>query len=929
MRSRHVIALFPVLLLATAVQAAPQGYAPLPPPSNSLPLVPTPQLLLPLLRDIPDAAGADGMLVVLASPTTTPITEPLPNRITSLRFIARALGKQVITAGGVSTLAPLTMPVIEAHPPAANIYAGLRPGEALKALLATFTPAQWQQIGSAYGIGPRDLAGEQVRLWERLMPTHLQLREEKAELVSGVWQPKESTQTSIQNMSAIRLRLNKTVEFELAMGNSTNYSYSGNPYGTYNRTGPVSYSMSRYDDSAVSPAANTAFGVALVPDRRARLKVGAVDFTASALNVVVPLARLSAGTDGTEAPTIGDLLRQITKTTGVEFVADRRVRDLPIYVRGDARAGDLLMALAWSVSGVFRKIEPATVGGDTAPLYLLTDDIEGIGTRVARLADWGEEAAARRQKFMEGTASAAAKSHPLQYLSFAREDRFALSDTLSEHIEDVLLATRDAEAPVVAMDALPPALQEMFLKYAADSRSKVNRIRIGEALGAYLIVPEAGGVAVRDDWLSGELTRQYLQELAQSPPAPAPKPVPPLPAPDMKAGFQQPWLAGQRRILIVRPPADDTEAVAPVMQEAARRGFTDVWVEVGLSDPAASGRLLEKTTLAAAAARKSGARRITVAGVVRLLKNSGVSGETEHNLLGETGDEFAVRHDSPTAPPSDRYTYDGYRGWVVPDQADLQKRLAELVAAAPDLALLALRDGSAPGWIGTGNPSARVLPLGGLGYTPSVRRQFLRARGIDPIDIPDPVNAFQNMMWDIGFFREHTGGDPNNTSDYNVVDGMQVLRSASEIPRLAWQEFLKKQNDALLADIFRSVHKSRPSLPLYIDDRTSGYTHSWAWNDYFGSWDAADRLPQNGVAVFGQPAWTTARAVSKKVFFHWRRWWLAHPNNKEEFAQGVVIAALSSPPGLWDGVVIDLAEDIPTADLLGLLQALPAIPPGK
>jgi len=934
--------LLPLLLTAGG---APPAVAQEPPSAPVAAGSPSTLLVLPLLRGLPDT---EGTLVVLAPTAPLPVAEPLPERVTSLRTIARSFGKQVVAVGSVSTLAPLTMPVITTRPGAANFYTEAGPGAVVQALLATLTPAQWQIVCSVGGIGAHDLTDDQQPLWDALLPEHMQLQKyhEKGDIPGVIVQSVDgdTPMIDIRDRSAVRLRVNKTVDFHLAAVGSDNTSYNGNPYFLSEGDGYNVWSYSvdpnggKILGGLFNPAGrplNSAYGVPLVTYPPARLKDGAIDFAAASLNGSVALTDLSDRAASATPPTVGELLTRISLTTGVEFVADRRVRDLPLYIRGDsARTGDLLKILAWSVSGAFRKVPPATVGTDTTPLYLLTDNVEGIGARVAQLAAWAENAEMQKQRLMNRAPAMTAKNDPLRYLAFAPDDRFALSEALSGQVESLWRKNKNAEPPKVAWSDLSPELQTGIQKFVNAVQNggkslRTDALRVGEEMCAYLIFPEAGGVAVKSPDLSTVIHGRYLQEIAADPSV-TPPPTPPAPVdPLMKRGMLAPSLSGQRHILIVR--AADAEGAITVTREAARHGFTDLWLEVGLSDPAASGRLLQAVTRASSAIPSVSGRPVTIGGVVRLLKNSGVSGEPDRNILGETGAEYADREMPTHADPGEAVVYQqiygGYRDWVVPDEADLQKRLVALIAAAPDLPELALRAGSTPGWAGVKEGGEGVQPCAGLGYTSTVRRQFLRDQGIDPIDIPDRVPYFDNVRWDIGFFVERNAGDGDNNGDFRSVNGRAMLRSEKDVPRLAWWGYRKRRNDALLAGIFQTLRKRRPELPLYLDNRISSYAHMWT--DWFGSWEAADRVPDTGMFLFDAAIRANSRGTSKKIFLHWRRWMGFGENEQDRFETGVRFIALQAVQPLWDGAVIDLAEDIPTADVLHLLQALPARAPSE
>ena len=187
------------------------------------------------------------------------------------------------------------------------------------------------------------------------------------------------------------------------------------------------------------------------------------------------------------------MIARINRETRLQFVADRRVRDLPVYFRGDsARSGDLLQAFARSVCGTFRKIPPSAPGEPT--LYLLTCDRDGVGAQVARLAQWGEKAEDAKRALEDKTGAQVAKTHPLSYLSFAADDPYAISPAQSETLESRWAKEEYAEAPQVKWEDMSPQLQQGIRDYQQSVVSlgwniRTDRVRIGEQLTASLIIP--------------------------------------------------------------------------------------------------------------------------------------------------------------------------------------------------------------------------------------------------------------------------------------------------------------------------------------------------------------------------------------------------------------------------------------------------------
>jgi hypothetical protein len=127
------------------------------------------------------------------------------------------------------------------------------------------------------------------------------------------------------------------------------------------------------------PGGEAAFA-ARVPSRA---KPSQLAFDAPALDVRVSLVG---------AQTVDDLVGRVAKATGLELFADQRVGRLPVWTKGNAaRAGDLLEALARAITGAWRQVTPAAPGTNR-PVYVLADDVVGIGVRYARLWEWERDA---------------------------------------------------------------------------------------------------------------------------------------------------------------------------------------------------------------------------------------------------------------------------------------------------------------------------------------------------------------------------------------------------------------------------------------------------------------------------------------------------------------------------------------------------------
>ena len=311
-----------------------------------------------------------------------------------------------------------------------------------------------------------------------------------------------------------------------------------------------------------------------------------------------------------------------------------------------------------------------------------------------------------------------------------------------------------------------------------------------------------------------------------------------------------------------------------------------------------------------------------------MYKGGGLPGEPERNILGETGEAYRTRELKRYATDAhpDWYAdaFDGSVGWTSPppEVSALAARLRPIVTV-PGLAALTLRATGGPGWTGIRPGGDGLMTNGALGYTLSERRAFLAFYGVDPIDIPDQQYLLREIPWNLGPFTEHDG-----QGEYRIENARMVLRPASEVPRLAWQAFRAGESARLLADIYAALRSAH--LPLFLDDRASAYTD--AHTEWFGSWDAGDRLPNNPIFSIDSEGRAAARAASRTVIARWGRRWTparaARSGAAADFARQAADAARGHLPPAWDGMALDLSA-LPTGDTLRLLDTLPEVGPGK
>lgn len=136
------------------------------------------------------------------------------------------------------------------------------------------------------------------------------------------------------------------------------------------------FDATRTAATAARPTTESAFGTVVRQTIPSRPKAGQINFAAPALDKPMLLA---------DAKTLGELVQRAAKATGIALHADFRYKDAAVFVRDagkPVRTGDVLQTLALAVGGTWRRVENN--------LYVLTEDVEGLGVRVTRLEDWAE-----------------------------------------------------------------------------------------------------------------------------------------------------------------------------------------------------------------------------------------------------------------------------------------------------------------------------------------------------------------------------------------------------------------------------------------------------------------------------------------------------------------------------------------------------------
>jgi len=300
-------------------------------------------------------------LTVDAAKVSLPPSAVVPGDRVTAQEVGALYGQATQPFGSVLAIAPPTITVVYAPPETPNPYDGMPPGQVMKLLAQTFTPAQWKAFMSPAGVAYADMAGDtQPPLFRALFPDgHLKLIQDNP---TGENDPKTQRDLSGDALLSAHLRLGSITSLALQMQDNP----SGHMFvdGMRPQDAPPRYLMMNSQTREV----NKEYGALVRETIPNAPKPGELAFDDPALQAAVPLANIK---------TVDDLVTRIGLTTHREIYADPRygsrlVTLAPSSTPQSAPAADLLQALALCVGGTYRHVGPA---------YVLTDDVVGLGTK--------------------------------------------------------------------------------------------------------------------------------------------------------------------------------------------------------------------------------------------------------------------------------------------------------------------------------------------------------------------------------------------------------------------------------------------------------------------------------------------------------------------------------------------------------------------
>ena len=809
--------------------------------------------------------------------------QPDANGAMRLPDVAAYFDRRIARAGSLTVLAPTQTTVLATRLPAPDIYADLSLTDKLRRLQATLSPEQWRLVGSSQGLGIGDLKGPQRAIFASLLPDPLLL----TRTVSKNGYDTQTGNPSPLNLSPaqkknVRLTLYRTLSWSYTTIDPKRGGSIGIGTGAATDAEGVETVSLFQPFSSMFGAEGTLFGAAVksvVPDRP---KPSDIAYDSSALDkTVVP----------NDAKTVGDLINAVKEKTGAVLFCDIRTRDLPIHTVGNqaVRTGDALQAVALAVSGTFRKVQD----GNTSA-YVLTDDLEGLGTRQVRIAEWAQAASALRKAGEVAVSEAMAKVSAQtigNYVQWRPGDPNAPSESLAAQIENFrtgkIAPTTIDNKPDTSDNAfwasvsdLPQTAQNAVAQAATSWKKSIeeaqqrgenvtnrlplreDKVRVQVQTGLGFLVPGVGLVQTnrvqtgRPQELLAPVApvRPPVSEGRTNPNGNAAPPAAPAPEPPFYLGIKE-----TRALLVALPPNQD--AAQKTVSAAKAHGFNQLWVELPTSqtDGANANKPLADTI---AAAEAEGIRVQAVVRVLRRPSGSVANLPRDTNIVGETLTQWATRRTELLKNGSSTSLYDyemRQRENFLREAKDEEKQGDYLDAASPvetavfsqlqnlaqteHLAGIVVRGISPPGSDNTRFSyweASSLRPIAGdFGYTPARRLAFLQETGVDPIDLSPLSNGMLSMGGALPraslILPQFPDYGTNGNSLY--MNGTTGDKLGAKNSLAQWDAFRQKETNAFWNRLRQKGVVSFPGVPLL---RLSGQTSTGSGSGqiaWAGAWD--------------------------------------------------------------------------------------------
>ena len=793
---------------------------------------PRPVTLADALAAMPDASVADGSVVLTVgpgqvTPTPPPADAPPGSAVVQTpQTLAEQYGRSLQVFSHVTALAPPAMTVLNRDPALASLPLGRLAGQHPETyLLGSMTPAQLRQAGAA-GLAYADMTPDQQSLIHALLPEPLEIvptslaehQLDKAQRAAYDGQIKKVSGNEL--FGALRFHAYLTAHFYVHAPVGFGI---GDTQDLVPSTGAYKLPFGGYGNMESRGKSTETILKADVPNAP---KPGDILWNRRDLERTISVAGLT---------TVDALVQRLGSAAHLELYADPHYAALPVLARGDLKerqpARDVMQALALCVCGTWRQVGPA---------YVLTDDVQGLGTRQAFLAEIGQIWGNRLSEAGKDAGKQLGASDWMHSLSFAPGDIGALSP---DQITTIQKASGTNEGNL-SWKSLPAALQEhlkdVFLHYGDGFQNIPEFVKMGEDMkaAAESIRPETLVDTTLNIRLAVELPGTGAMMLDGPYKIQPPKPddaadaAPNTSAPAGSIVLDKPL----RGVLCAPKTPDEARAVvAKLVKMHLNTLFLDVFTGGRTyfpndALPPASAEAGGVLSAALAAAKPPHIAVYAVLDTFCWRKDSLMphpapwpSGFAEDlTVTGETAGHVVQRRFAANAlsaiydHPHYALAREGTESWASPlDPAmrTLLPTLSRTLAATPGLAGLVFEDTILPGY-----DADRPEDGNALGYSLPNRLAYLRAKHLDPVDISSGYGDMVTVnVSEENFFGHYDITIPTFGSQSSDFD--------------AWMKLLKDADTSLLAGCWRSAHAAAPSLPLLLRGELPAVSVFSPWND--------------------------------------------------------------------------------------------------
>ena len=537
--------------------------------------------------------------------------------------------------------------------------------------------------------------------------------------------------------------------------------------------------------------------------------------------------------------TVGSVIADVAKATGLELIVDWHYADRPILTVGDSArafdAADVVEAIDFSLAATWRKVGPA---------YVLTDDVDGLAVRqhsiVNAMDHWNHQLSQR----VKAAIDAREKRNVFQFVSSPPGGEFQIPPTILAKVLDTGKPTS------IRFGDLPPSTQAVFKKraklevnnYSVDdvqdrqdvaqlvaSLTAESTLNFQPSLLIAVDLPTLGSVLLTDS--TGPASPNFSTDIIETSTSITPK----VPHMSLRKALGAVPIGVSARFT-------DADSARAIVGRLASAGVTFVVCtafdngETYFGSKTLPSVNAKHADILRATIDEGNKKHVAVYARVSLLRWRQAGPLTtdraweklvtqDVDILGEPAQQ--AYSDAQSIKDADGFEILSKDmtggGWASPSDrrtVDIVKNLLSELAMEPGLAGILITDAVPPGYSGqeTFFFSESAMPTIQLGYTDEARLAYLRKFGEDPIDVTPPYERFSSL----GSRTSSAPSTVNLDVPYFHPSSMDQASSMESLGWTNWTRYLQWTDDDVLAQILTTLQRAAPGKPILLDaDRNS------------------------------------------------------------------------------------------------------------